>query len=235
MRFPEALVPGVLLKREKRFIAHVRLDDGRLVRAHTNNTGRMTGCSDPGSRVWLSPADRPGRKLLWTWEIVHVGPEGVAAGINTLVPNRLVAEAIEAGKIPGLSSSGSLRAEARYGRENSRADLLLEDEGGRTWVEVKNVTLVRDRAACFPDAVTLRGRKHLRELEHQVESGDRSVLFFVVQRSDAVCVVPADDIDPDYGRALRQAASHGVEVLAWQAAVSPEEIVLERPLPVRLD
>ncbi|MEE2828501.1 MAG: DNA/RNA nuclease SfsA [Myxococcota bacterium] len=235
MRFPETLVPGVLLAREKRFIAHVRLDDGRVVRAHTNNSGRMTGCSEPGSRVWLSPADRPGRKLLWTWEIVEAGPRAVVAGINTLVPNRLVAEAIEAGKIPELSGTGSLRTEVRYGRENSRADLLLEAEGERTWIEVKNVTLVRDGAACFPDAVTLRGRKHLRELEHQVEAGDRGVLFFVVQRGDAVCVAPADDIDPDYGRALRRAAALGVEILAWRAAVSPEEIVLERPLPLRLD
>jgi sugar fermentation stimulation protein A len=235
VRFADPLVSGTLILREKRFLAHVRLDSGETVIAHTNNSGRMTGCSDPGSPVWLSPADRPGRKLKWTWEIVHVGPAGIPAGINTILPNKLVAETIAQGRISELPSDWDIRPEARYGEEGSRADLLLERGADRIWVEVKNVTLVRGRAALFPDAPTARGRKHLRELTRQVESGDRAVLFFVVQRGDADSVGVADDIDPDYGLALRQAAEAGVEILAWRASVSPEEIRLERPLPVCLD
>ena len=236
MRFSEPLVSGVLIRREKRFIAHVRLDDGRQVKAHTNNSGRMTGCSDPGSRVWLSPADRPGRKLLWTWELVHVGPESIPAGINTTLPNRLVAEAIQDGLIPELPSDWNLRTEVRYGGERSRADLLLESpEGARIWVEVKNATMVESGQARFPDAVSLRGQKHLRELQRQVVAGDRSVLVFVVQRGDASSLAPADDIDPAYGAGLREAARSGVEILAWRASVTTEEVRLDQPMPVCLD
>jgi len=213
----------------------VRLESGETVIAHTNNSGRMTGCSDPGSLVWLSPADRPGRKLKWTWEIVHVGPDGIPAGINTILPNKLVAEAISRGQIPELPSDWSLRSEAPYGEEGSRADLLLESEGQKIWVEVKNVTLVRGGVASFPDAPSVRARKHLRELKRQVDLGDRALLFFVVQRADADSVAPADDVDPEYGSALRGVAAGGVEVIAWRAEVSPEEIRLDQPLPVCLD
>jgi sugar fermentation stimulation protein A len=222
-----------LILREKRFLAHVRLDSGDTVVAHTNNSGRMTGCSDPGSVVWLSPADKPGRKLKWTWEIVHVGPNGVPAGINTILPNKLVAEAIAAGRIPQLPSDWDIRPEARYGEEGSRADLLLSETHRKIWVEVKNVTLVRDGEASFPDAPTARGRKHLRELGRQVAAGDRAVLFFVVQRGDASSVGPAEDIDPAYGVAFKEAVDAGVEILAWSASVTPEEIRLARSLPVR--
>jgi len=222
-----------LILREKRFLAHVRLDSGETVVAHTNNSGRMTGCSDPGSVVWLSPADRPSRKLKWTWEIVHVGPSEIPVGINTILPNKLVAEAIAEGRIPELPSDWKIKAEARYGEEGSRADLLLTGPGQRIWIEVKNVTLVREEAAAFPDAPTARGRKHLRELGRQVAGGDRGVLFFVVQRGDANSVGPAGDIDPAYGVAFEEAVDAGVEVLAWSASVTPEEIRLDRPLPVR--
>ena len=232
MRFSDPLVPGTLLLREKRFLAHVRLDSGEEVIAHTNNSGRMTGCSNPGSRVWLSPADRPGRKLKWTWELVEVAP-GVLAGINTILPNKLVAELVVAGRVPELGGGWMIRPEARFGEERSRVDLLLSRGDERVWLEVKNVTLVRDGAAAFPDAPTERGRKHLRELSRMVAAGDRAMLFFVVQRSDAVEVGPADDIDPAYGEALRGAMDAGVEVVSWMASVRPEEVVLDRPLPVR--
>jgi sugar fermentation stimulation protein A len=215
----------------------------------------MTGCSEPGSRVWLSPADRPNRKLKWTWEIVEVGSSSILVGINTLFPNELVREAIVDGTIDELLGYPRIRREVRYGKEGSRIDLLLERElpsvplqpGGRrlaaggggtrserAWVEVKNVTLVDGNRALFPDAVTVRGRKHLRELEGQVLAGDRGVLVFVVQRRDVSEVGPADAIDPDYGATLRHAASRGVEVLAYQATVGPEEIRIVRPLPVVL-
>lgn len=232
MRFLDPLVPGTLLLREKRFLAHVRLDSGEEVIAHTNNSGRMTGCSAPGSRVWLSPADRPGRKLKWTWELVEVTP-GVLAGINTILPNKLVAELVSEGRVPELGEGWDIRPEARFGEERSRVDLLLSRGAERVWLEVKNVTLVRDGRAAFPDAPTERGRKHLRELSRMVAAGDRAMLFFVVQRGDAVEVGPADDIDPAYGEALRDAMDAGVEVVSWIAEVRPEEVALDRPLPVR--
>jgi len=236
VEFSSPLVAGTLIRREKRFLAYVLLDDGREVVAHTNNSGRMTGCQDPGSRVWLSPADKPGRKLKWTWEIVHAGPQGVAVGINTLMPNHLVEEGVLAGVVAELQGYSMIRREVRYGSERSRIDLLLTDGEGLAdaWVEVKNVTLVRGVRALFPDAVTTRGRKHLRELAAQVGLGERGVLVFVVQRSDAVEVAPADDIDREYGLELRRAMAAGVEVLAYQAEVSPERIQLVRSIPVVL-
>ncbi len=225
-----------MIRREKRFLAYVLLDDGGEVVAHTNNSGRMTGCQDPGSRVWLSPADKPGRKLKWTWEIVHAGPLAVAVGVNTLMPNHLVEEGVLTGVVAELQGYSTIRREVRYGSERSRIDLLLTDGEGlaNAWVEVKNVTLVRGERALFPDAVTTRGRKHLRELAAQVASGARGVLVFVVQRSDAVEVAPADDIDREYGLELRRAMAAGVEVLAYQAEVSPERIQLVRSIPVVL-
>ena len=240
MRFPDPLVPGVLLRREKRFLAHVRLDDGREVIAHTNNTGAMRGCSTPGSRVWLSPAANPKRKLRWTWELIEVADSPasdapVLAGVNTLIPNRLVREAVETDLVPALRGYPSLRTEVRYGAEGSRIDLLLEDDDRRCWVEVKNVTLVHDDGrGAFPDAVTARGLKHLRELGGCVESGDRAVLFWTVQRADIASVEPADAIDPAYAAELRRVAALGVEVMAWRARVEVTGIELVEELPVRL-
>jgi sugar fermentation stimulation protein A len=234
MDFADPLVTGTLLRREKRFLAYVRLDDGREVIAHTNNSGAMTGCSEPGSVVWLSPADKPNRKLKWTWEVVHAGPSKVPVGVNTLLPNRLVEEAIAASLIPELRGYDRIRREVRYGSEKSRIDLLLESDEARCWVEVKNATLVEDGRAYFPDAVTARGLKHLRELQAQVALGDRAALVFTLQRSDASSVSPADNVDPAYGAELRRAHAAGVEILAWQADVSIERIVLARALPVVL-
>jgi len=234
LKFPQQLVPGVLVRREKRFLAWVRLDGGQEVVAHCTNTGRMTGCSSPGSRVWLSPADRPERKLKWTWELVEAAP-GVLLCVNTMLPNAIVAEAVREGTIPELAGYETARREVRYGQEGSRVDLLLESpDRARCWVEVKNVTLVRGRTACFPDAVTARGAKHLRELTRAVQSGDRAALVFAVLRSDAEALAPADDIDPVYGEELRRAARAGVEILPWRGRVTPQEIVLEESLPVLL-
>ncbi|HCP45789.1 MAG TPA: DNA/RNA nuclease SfsA [Deltaproteobacteria bacterium] len=240
MKFSSSLVPGVLLRREKRFIVHVRLADGSEVVAHTNNSGSMLGCSEPGSPVWLSPADRPERKLKWTWELVAVGPAGVLVGINTALPNQLVQEGTEQGVISELQGYTRIRREVRYGAEGSRIDLLLDDEQRAAsslpsaWVEVKNVTLAEGGRARFPDAVTVRGRKHLRELEWCVRQGDRGVLVFVVQRADVHSVTAADDIDPDYGHALRRAVDNGVTVLAYRAQVTLEEVCLVESLPVCL-
>lgn len=231
MRLPP-LVEGRLIVRRNRFVAEVEVD-GQPVEAHCPNTGSMLGCKAPGSRVWLSRAENPARKLVWTWEIVEARP-GVLVGLHTGRPNGLVEEAIRAGRVPELAGYGSIRREVRYGCENSRIDLLLEGAGRPPcYVEVKNVTAaVADGVGLFPDAVTERGAKHLREMMAVVAGGGRAALVFCVQRGDVGEVRPADAIDPDYGRMLRQARAAGVAVLALGAVVTPGEIVLDRPLPV---
>jgi len=231
MKLPHTLVPGRLVRRYKRFLADVELTDGRVVTAHCPNSGSMLGCALPGSPVLLSRSVNPSRRLPYTWELVQV--DSVWVGINTALPNRLVREGIERGIVTELQGYGRIRQEVCYGGERSRIDLLLE-EPGLCYVEVKNVTLVEEGVARFPDAVTTRGQKHLRELMAMIESGARAVNFFVVQHAGARSVAPADAIDPAYGGLLRQAARAGVELLAYQASVTPAEIVLCSPLPVVL-
>jgi sugar fermentation stimulation protein A len=228
MRLPQ-LIEGRLVKRYQRFLADVTLADGSVVTAHCPNSGSMKGCAIPGARVWLSRSDNQKRRLAFTWELAEA--DGCLNGINTGVPNRLVREAIEGGTIAELQGYDSIRQEVPYG-ERSRIDLLLTGVRGRCYVEVKNVTLVQEGRARFPDAVTERGQKHLAELMRVVRAGDRGVLVFTVQRADGHAVSPADDIDPVYGRLLRQAMASGVEVLAYRAAVTPEQIRLAERLPV---
>lgn len=235
MRFSTPLTPGRLIKRYKRFLADVTLADGRIVTAHCANTGSMMGCDAPGSRVWLSPAENPERKLAWTWELVDAAGHWV--GIHTGRTNGLVKEAIIDGRVPQLSGYAHIRGEVPYGGadgKRSRIDLhLSSNDRPPCWIEVKNVTAaVSDGIALFPDAVTERGQKHLLEMMDRVAAGDRAVLFFCVQRGDVSEVRPADAIDPEYGRLLRLALAKGVEVLAWGATPTPEEISLTRPLPV---
>lgn len=232
MRLPSPLYPGTLIRRYQRFLADIQLADGTTVTAHCPNSGSMRGCNIPGSPVWLSKSANPARKLAYTWELVMA--DGFWAGINTGLPNRLVREAIEDGTVAELQGYGTIRPEVCYGEERSRIDLLLEGEPGRCWVEVKNVTMVEGGRALFPDAVTTRGQKHLRELMEMVRRGDRGVIFFVVQRGDGDGVAPADAIDPEYGRLLRLAVKSGVEALAYRALVTPEEIRLTERLPVFL-
>jgi len=231
MRFPEPLIPGRLIRRYQRFLADVELADGRIVTAHCANSGSMLGCKTPGSPVLLSVSPNPKRRLPYTWEMVEVN--GHWAGINTSLPNRLAREGIEAEVVAELQGYATIRAEVPYGTK-SRIDLLLEGAAGRCYVEVKNVTLIDGQRALFPDSVTERGQKHLRELQRVVAGGDRGVIFFVVQRGDGESVSPADAIDPVYGRLLREAVAGGVEALAYQAMVTPTEIRLVRPLPVLL-
>ncbi len=229
MKFTTPLVSGTLIQRYKRFLADIELENGSTVTAHTPNSGSMKGCQMPGSPVILSQSDNPGRKLKYTWELIRIN--GGWVGINTGHPNRLVREAIENGVLTELQGYTTIRPEIRYG-VNSRIDLLLEGTHGKCYVEVKNVTLVEDDYALFPDAVTERGQKHLRELKRAVTEGDRAVIFFVVQRQDAKFFAPADCIDPVYGKLLREAVTSGVEALAYQAVVSPKEIYLHKKLPV---
>ncbi|MGE0157317.1 MAG: DNA/RNA nuclease SfsA [Geobacter sp.] len=232
MKLPP-LIPGRLIKRYKRFLADIELADGSLVTAHCPNSGSMLGCNLPGSPVMLSVSPNPNRKLAHTWELVQV--DGYWVGLNTMLPNRLAEEAILDGTIAELQGYPRLRREVPYGSERSRIDILLEGDQGRCFVEVKNVTLVEDGRALFPDAVTERGQKHLRELMEVVRNGDRGVILFTVQRGDGAAVAPADAIDPAYGRLLRQAVAQGVEALAYRALVAPHEIRLTQPLPVELD
>ena len=233
MKFPAPLVEGRLLRRYKRFLADVKLSAGETVIALCANTGSMMGCVDAGNRVWLSPATGATRKLAWTWEIVEING-GTLVGINTHRPNHLVREAIERGHIPELAGYERITPEVRYGAESSRIDWLLETKRRPAcYLEVKNVTAaVSDKVALFPDAVSDRGAKHLREMMAVVRNGQRAVLCFCVQRGDVKEVRPADQIDPVYGRTLRQAIDCGVEVIAYRAQVTPSEIHLRYPLPV---
>ena len=247
MKFVEPLVQGTLIRRYKRFLLDVELDTGETITAHTSNTGSMLGCQDPGSRVWLSKSDNPKRKYQHSWEIVEVNtPAGtVPVGINTLLSNKLVYEAISTGLVEELQGYECIRTEVKYGNENSRIDLLLEPFKEKQcsellsrkpcYVEVKNVTLVEDGVAYFPDAVSKRGAKHLRELIEVVRNGERGVIFFCVQRGDATQVKPADHIDPEYGQWLRRAVNEGVEALAYEANVTPQEISLLKSMPVSID
>ena len=230
MHLPQYLATGTLIRRYKRFLADVLLDNGSTTTVHCPNTGSMLGCALPGSKVLLSRSDNPHRKYSFTWELVRIGATWI--GINTAYPPRLVREGTENGIVTELQGYASIRPEVTCGE--SRIDLLLEGRQGACWVEVKNVTLVEDRHALFPDAVTTRGQKHLRELMRVVANGDRGVIFFVVQRGDAEAVLPADRIDPAYGVLLREAVACGVETLAYRASVSTAAISLERRLPVLL-
>ena len=232
MKLPQPLFHGTLIRRYQRFLADVELDDGTKVTAHTPNTGSMQGCARPGSRVLLSKSGNPGRKYPHSWELVHT--DGLWVGINTLLPNALVREGIEDGTITELAGYQQIRAEVAYGT-GSRIDLLLScPSRGNCYVEVKNVTMVQGGCALFPDAVSARGQKHLRELMEVVRQGHRGVNLFVVQRGDGASVSPADLIDPAYGALLREAAHAGVELLAYRATVTRTEIRLSQCLPVLL-
>lgn len=234
MQFDPPLQSGILLRRYKRFLADVVLDDGREITLHCPNTGSMKNCADPGSRVWFSDSGNDKRKYRHTWELVETA-SGVLAGINTGRANELVKALILSGRVPELSGYARVRSEVKYGSENSRIDLLLEE--GATpdcFVEIKNVTLAEGATGYFPDAVTERGRKHLRELMAMVEQGQRAVLFFCVQHTGVQLVKPADHIDPAYGKQLRDAAQSGVGIMAWRWRLSAWAAEAECPLPVDL-
>lgn len=234
MLLPNPLTSGILIRRYQRFLADVRLESGRVVTAHTPNTGSMLGCSTPGMRVWLSRAANPKRKYSWTWELTEARP-GVLVGIHTGRSNGLVWETLVAGRVPELIGYQPLRREV--GVDHGRIDMLLQNAAGHScFLEVKNVTAVDDRqTAIFPDAVSTRATRHLEALASLHAAGHRAVIFFCVQRGDAVGLAPADAIDPVYGQTLRRALDHGVEALAWRARVEEREIVLDTPLPVHLE
>lgn len=233
MRFPQPLIRGRLIRRYKRFLADVQLAEGMPVTAHCANSGSMTGLAWPGASVLLSRSDNPRRKLAYTWELVHADDSWV--GIHTGRTNALVREALAAGLLPELDGYDGVRAEAPFD-QGSRLDFCLTSPGRRVcWLEVKSVTLRQGTTACFPDAVTLRGRKHLANLTQAVAQGQRGVLLFVVQRQDCRHFCPAEAIDPAYALALRQAAAAGVDILVRRCRVGPDELAIEGPLSFTLD
>jgi len=221
---------GVLTARYKRFFADVTLEDGRAVTAHCPNPGAMLGLNTPGLPVWVSPAPGAKRKLAWTLELVEA--DGGLVGVNTLHPNRLVAEALSAGAIPELAGYGVHRREVRMG-EASRVDFRLEAPGrAPCWLEVKNCHLRRAGAlAEFPDCVAARSLRHLRELEARVAEGDRAAVLFVVQRTDCDAFAACHDLDPSFAAGLQHAAAAGVEVLAYACEISSEVIRIGRRIP----
>lgn len=221
MHFEDQLKQATLIKRYKRFLADIRLPDGETITIHCPNTGSMKNCQDPGSKVWYTTSQNAKRKYPNTWQFVEVDSR-YKVGINTGLANKLVLEAIETGVIKQLQDYSAIRTEVPYGIQNSRIDILLEaHQGTRSFVEVKNVSLgVEGGLGLFPDATTTRGQKHLRELMEVSESGERAVLVFCVQHEGIERVGPADCIDPEYGRLLRQAIINGVEVIAYGAEFS---------------
>lgn len=228
MKFQEPLIAGRLVKRYKRFLADVILDeDGSEVTAHCANPGSMLGLKDPGARVWLSESDNPKRKLRYSWEVIEA--DDALVGINTGHPNKLVEEALVAGRIPTLSGFQTLRREVKYGK-NSRIDILLEGAGADlTYIEVKNVHLMREPGlAEFPDSVTARGAKHLAELSDMVREGHKAVMVFLVQRPDCDRFSLARDIDPNYAAAFDAARDAGVETFVLGCAVTCEGIEVDR-------
>jgi len=231
MRFPSRLIRGTLIQRYKRFLADVRLNNGEVVTAHCTNTGSMMGCKEPGSAVYISRSDNLNRKLAYTWEMIEIA--GSWVGINTMHPNKLVAEAVEAGVIGELSGYENIRREVKVSA-HTRLDLCLEGSKGNCFVEVKNVTLNVDGRAAFPDAVSERGAKHLKELMRLKRQGHRAAIVFVIQRSDCNSFRPADEIDKEYGRCLRSAVQAGVEALPYVAKVTPREIVLTERIEMTL-
>jgi sugar fermentation stimulation protein A len=232
MRFEEPLVCATLERRYKRFLADMRLADGRRITAHCPNPGSMIGLMQPGMRALLSAADAASeRRLRFTWELVRVGRVWVC--VNTMRANRVAREALRAGRIRPLARQGVARPEVRVSR-HSRLDFVLEGAGAGAYVEVKSVTMRSGSGALFPDAVTERGRRHLLELARLARRGHRAVLLYLVMRNDCHWVGPADAIDPAYGRTLRRVVAQGVEILAYAVRVSPRGLDLGRCLPLRL-
>lgn len=233
MNFPSRLLEGRLIKRYKRFLADIELLSGELITAHCPNTGSMKRCQQDGARVWVSENNNPKRKLPFTWELVEVDQKYLAC-INTNYPNKLVGEAIANGAVTELAGYQEMKAEVKYG-QNSRIDWLLTSGKELCYVEVKNVTLLEESGkGYFPDAVTDRGLKHLKELVLMKSQGHRAVLFFCVSHQGIDSVTPAKHIDPKYSQALVAALERGVEILAYNVDITIEKMHLEKSLPIYL-
>ncbi|WP_158781769.1 DNA/RNA nuclease SfsA [Pantoea sp. BAV 3049] len=234
MIYDPPLRPATLILRYKRFLADVITPEGEKLTLHCANTGAMTGCATPGDTVWYSTSDSVTRKYPHSWELTETQQDHWIC-VNTLRANGLVKEALANQAIPELSGYSTLRSEVKYGAEKSRIDFLLQaDDRANCYIEVKSVTLLHLGKGYFPDAVTVRGQKHLRELAKIVENGERAVLFFAVLHSGIEDVTPARHIDARYAELLAQAQQSGVEVLCYKAQLSPEGLSLKKALVVEL-
>ncbi len=232
MEFTPSLIEGRLIKRYKRFLADIELNDGSIVTAHCPNSGAMLGICEPGSRVWISRAQNPQRKLAYTWHLVE--SDKTLVGMNTSWPNLLVEEGIRHQKIKPLVGYDTLRREVKYG-SNSRIDILLESSHhAPCYVEVKNVHLKRESLALFPDCITARGTKHLQELNHLVQKGLRAVMVYIIQRDDCDGFSLAADLDPLYAKTAREVFAQGVEAYAYACQMSPQAIEISREVPLIL-
>lgn len=229
MIFPTPLQRGSLIKRYKRFLADIQLEDGSFITAHCPNSGALQGLSTPGTPVWVSKSLNPSRKLPFTWEMAEV--EGTFVGMNTSHPNTLVEEAIHSGIITELQGYTSLQREVRYGK-NSRIDILLSTP--LTYVEVKNVHLKRGQTVGFPSSVTARGAKHMRELSEMVRQGHQAYVIYVVQRNDFDKFEIAGDIDPLYKQEMQVALEGGVKPLVYACEVTPKEIKITHSIGFNL-
>ncbi|HKI90030.1 MAG TPA: DNA/RNA nuclease SfsA [Draconibacterium sp.] len=230
MKFKEKLVHGKLIKRYKRFLADITLDNGTKVTAHCTNSGSMKSCLEKGAEVYLTPVNDPNRKTKFTWEMIKINGDWV--GINTGNPNKLAFEAVSAGSVPGLEGYTTVKREVKF--DDSRFDIYAENEDEQCFIEVKNVTLKEGKYARFPDAVTTRGQKHLKTLMEVKNKGMRAVMLYIIQRSDVEIFAPATDIDPEYARLLKKAVNVGVEVIPMQARVTPVKIGLVKQLPFEI-
>lgn len=228
MKIPQPSQTGHLIRRYKRFLADIQLPDGREITVHCPNSGSMLGCSSPGSEVVISPAANPRRKYGWTLEMVK--EDGCWIGVNTSLTNKLVREALEKGILDDFGPVEAIQPEVKVSPE-SRLDFMVEAQGRQHYIEVKNCSLVKNGVALFPDAVTRRGRKHLFELDRLREKGFQTAVIFCVQRADAHSFAPAAAIDPDYAATLFAVHQRGVNVLACQAEVTPEQVHIVRKIP----
>ncbi|WP_435929127.1 DNA/RNA nuclease SfsA [Dryocola sp. BD613] len=234
MQFTPALQPATLIKRYKRFLADVITPTGELLTLHCPNTGAMTGCATPGDTVWYSTSANLKRKYAHTWELTQT-QNGDFICVNTLQANNVVKEALRENLLPELSGYTKILSEVKYGAERSRIDFMLQaDNKVNCYIEVKSVTLSAQGSGFFPDAVSLRGQKHLRELMSVVMHGERAVLLFAVLHSAIASVSPARHIDAKYAQLLCEAQECGVEIIAWRAELSAGGLTLTSPLPVCL-
>lgn len=233
MKFKTPLLQGRLLRRYKRFLADIQLDSGEVIIAHCANPGSMAGLKEPGCRVWVEKSDNPKRKLKYDWHIIEENVHDVLVGIHTHWPNKLVAEALAVNAIPELTGYESIRPEVKYGK-NSRIDFLLESEGRRPcYLEIKSITFSRTQGlAEFPDSPSLRGTKHLGELQAMAEQGARAVMLYIIQREDCVRFTIAKDIDPAYEAARKRAQKSGLESLAYACKITPQEIYITTPVQI---
>lgn len=231
MKFDKPLTHGRLIQRYKRFLADVKLDDGKKTTAHCTNSGSMKSCLEEDAEVYMTPVDDPNRKTKYTWEMIKIN--GSWVGINTNVPNRLAYEALKNGEIKKLSGYDKVKREVTF--ENSRFDIYAENSKEQLFLEVKNVTLKDGNYALFPDAITKRGKKHLESLIRVKEQGIRAAMLYVIQRTDVEIFSPAWNIDPEYAKTLKKAYDKGVEIIPVQAKVTPEEIYISKELPFELN